>query len=420
MLKGTSRYENVLHPMKRIFIQTVLVLMTATVLVSVPVGAATFGDEVAFLKSHTVVIVLGDKSGKAKVAVAPAWQGRVMTSTASGDDGQSFGWVNRNFIAAGKVVPHMNPFGGEDRFWMGPEGGQFGLFFAPGTKFDFSDWFTPVVFDTLPYDILKQTSTDVTFGKEFELTNYSGTCFEVGVKREVKLLDPRTAWTDLGLKPDEQINLVGYATINKITNEGKEAWKKETGLVSVWILGMYPPSPSATIVVPIKPGPDSELGTKVTSDYFGEVPSDRLVAGDNVIYLRADGKYRSKIGVNPGRSKAVLGIYEASRQALTIVQFNQPKDVTAYVNSLWKIQDNPYAGDVENAYNDGPPAPGVKPMGPFCEIESSSPAAALAPGQSLTHIRRTFHLTGSEAALNAVAEAELGVSLDQIKAVFRE
>jgi hypothetical protein len=53
-------------------------------------SAASFGEEVALLKSHTNVIVLSDKTNSAKVAVVPAWQGRVMTSTIGGDAGQSF------------------------------------------------------------------------------------------------------------------------------------------------------------------------------------------------------------------------------------------------------------------------------------------------------------------------------------------
>ena len=394
--------------------------MTANVLMPDSAQAASFGDDVTFLKNHTGVIILSDKEGEAQVAVAPAWQGRVMTSTAGGDAGHSFGWINRELIASGKLLPHMNAFGGEDRFWMGPEGGQFSIFFAPGVKFEFANWFTPAVFDMLSFDVLKQGPASVVFGKEFGLTNYSGTRFEVGVRREVRLLDSKVAWKDLGLKADKTVSLVAYASDNKITNRGQEAWKKETGLLSIWILGMYNPSPSTTIVVPIKSGPDSELGKKVTSDYFGEVPPDRLVVRDDVIFLSADGKYRSKIGVNPRRSKAVLGSYDADNKVLTIVQFNQPQAVTDYVNSLWKLQDNPYGGDAENSYNDGPPAPGVKPMGPFYEIESSSPAAALAPGQSLTHIHRTFHLTGPEPALDQVAQTTLGVSLDQIKAVFQK
>ena len=70
---------------------------------SIPHSAsgANFGDDSAFLKKHTELIVLSDIAGLAKVALAPAWQGRVMTSTAGGDAGQSFGWINRELIASG-------------------------------------------------------------------------------------------------------------------------------------------------------------------------------------------------------------------------------------------------------------------------------------------------------------------------------
>ena len=78
-------------------------------------SAATFGDEVAFLKQHTDVVVLSNKAKKTEVVVAPAWQGRVMTSTADGDAGASYGWINRSLIASGKLQPHINVFGGEDR-----------------------------------------------------------------------------------------------------------------------------------------------------------------------------------------------------------------------------------------------------------------------------------------------------------------
>ena len=200
--------------------------------------AATFGDDVAFLQKYTDLVVLRDQAGAARVAVAPAWQGRVMTSTAGGEGGASFGWINRELIAASKLQPHINVFGGEDRFWLGPEGGQFSIFFAPGAKFE-------------------------------------------------------------------------------------------------------------------------------------------------------------------------------------LVQFTKPAGVTDYVNSLWKLQDKPYGGDAANSYNDGPPAPGAKPLGPFYELESSSPAAALAPGQSLTHVHRTLHLSGAEKDLDVVARAALGVSLDEMMTALK-
>lgn len=402
--------------MKHNLIAAAFVIMTTTASSVHHAGAASFGDDAAFLKDHTGLIVLSDKTGLAKVAVAPAWQGRVMTSTAGGEAGRSFGWINRELIASGKLLPHMNAFGGEDRFWMGPEGGQFSIFFAKGSKFELANWFTPAAFDTRPFRLVSQSQTRAAFASEFELTNYSGTRFEVAVNREVRLLDKAAAWRKLGVPASEGVSLVAYETDNKITNAGKEAWRKQTGLLSIWILGMYNPSPSATIVVPIKPGPESAFGVKVTSDYFGNIPPERLVVRDDVIFLSADGKFRSKIGINPKRSKAVLGSYDADNKVMTIVQFSQPADATDYVNALWKLQDNPYGGDAANSYNDGAPSPGAKPLGPFYEIESSSPAAALAPGNSLTHIHRTFHLSGPESVLDTIARATLGVSLAEIKA----
>jgi hypothetical protein len=134
----------------------------------------------------------------------------------------------------------------------------------------------------------------------------------------------------------------------------------------------------------------------------------------SAIFFTADGKYRSKIGLNPFRALGVAGSFDSSRNLLTIVQHDQPEGVTDYVNSMWEIQKEPYSGDVINSYNDGPLEPGAKPMGPFYELETSSPAAALKPGESLSHVHRTYHFTGLYEHLDAIAGQLLGVSLDQI------
>ncbi len=401
-------------------IQTGITALTvlAAVGLGTPLKAASFGDDIRFLGQHTPMVVLRDRSGQAGVALAPAWQGRVMTSTADGDSGRSFGWINRELIASGVLQPHINVFGGEDRFWLGPEGGQYSIFFSKGAKFDLDHWFTPPAVDVVPYGITRKTSTEAEFRAAFTVTNYSGTQFELKVQRKVRLLSSKTVWQRLGLKAPAGVSLVAYESSNKITNAGKQAWRKDSGLLSVWILGMFNHSPTTTIVVPIRKGPESELGSKVTSDYFGSVPSARLVVQDEVVFFSADGKFRSKIGINPRRSKGVLGSYDADSQVLTIVQFTQPTGVTNYVNSLWKIQDAPYGGDAANSYNDGPPSPGAKPLGPFYELESSSPAAALAPRKSLTHVHRTCHLSGPSQALDSVARGVLGVSLESIQAAL--
>ncbi len=87
---------------------------------------------------------------------------------------------------------------------------------------------------------------------------------------------------------------------------------------------------------------------------------------------------------------------------------------------MWEIQREPYKGDVINSYNDGPSAPGQPPLGPFYELETSSPALALAPGEHYTHVHRTYHLVGPEKELDAVAKAVLNVGLADITNAFHQ
>jgi len=122
----------------------------------------------------------------------------------------------------------------------------------------------------------------------------------------VRVLEADEAWTALRAGPIAGVSLVAYESANRITNAGANPWRKDTGLLSIWILGMFKPSPATTIVVPIRAGRDAELGAKVTSDYFGAVPPDRLSVRDDVIFFSGDGRYRSKIGIGPRRSKGVL------------------------------------------------------------------------------------------------------------------
>jgi hypothetical protein len=404
-----------IHKMKTIGSGILLAAVASGSAAAPAPAAGNFGEAVAFLEKHTPVIVLSDPEGKAKVALAPNYQGRVMTSTANGDGGLSFGWINRELVASGKFLPHINVFGGEDRFWMGPEGGQFSIFFAKGVPFDLEHWFTPACMDTESFAVVHQNLDQARFTRSILLTNFSGVKFAVKVDREVRLLPAKVGWQHLGCPPVSEVQMVAFESINTIRNQGKSPWRKNTGLLSIWILGMFTPSPATTIVVPIKPGPETQLGKPVTADYFGQVPPSRLIVKDQVIYFSGDGKYRSKIGISPQRSKATLGSYDADNKVLTLVQFSQPAGVTEYVNSLWKLQDNPFNGDAANSYNDGPPSPGAKPMGPFYELESSSPAAALNPGKSMKHVHRTIHLQGPEKSLDPIARKILGVGLEDIK-----
>ena len=111
----------------------------------------------------------------------------------------------------------------------------------------------------------------------------------------------------------------------------------------------------------------------------------------------------------------MCGAWDAGRNVLTVVRYTLPAGKKEYVNSMWELQKEPFAGDAINSYNDGPSTPGGKPFGPFFELETSSPAAALGPDESITHTHRTMHFTGTREELDRISHALLGVGLTEIE-----
>lgn len=378
----------------------------------------SFGDDVEFLRRHTETVVLSDARGAARVAICPALQGRVAVSTAGGDAGPSFGWLNRALIASGRLVAHMNVFGGADRFWLGPEGGQFSLFFAPGAPQDLAHWQTPPPIDAEPFALVDQAPDHAVLHKTMRLTNAAGAVFDLDVEREARLHPADWAWQQAGAAPNGRVAVVGFETRNRVTNRGAAAWRRETGLISIWIAGTFAPSPATTIVLPYRLPSDSDLGPVVNDRYFGRVPAHRLLTRARAVYLRGDGQHRAKIGIPPRHAQPVLGSYDAGAGVLTLVRYTPPPAQRDYVNSLWEQQSDPYAGDAVNAYNDGPATPGASPFGPFYELETSSAALALAPVESAEHVHRTLHFTGAPEDLDPVARAALGVGIAEISSAF--
>jgi hypothetical protein len=377
----------------------------------------TYGYDAGFLKSNNIeTIELNGKNSKALVLLAPGYQGRVMTSSATGDKGTSFGWINYDLIKSGKVSEQFNPVGGEERFWLGPEGGPFSIYFEKGKDQVYSNWRVPPVIDTQPFEIKEQSSEKVTFVKNTELINASGTIFKIAVERSVKLISEDTLTSILNVNfPAGKFDIVAYQSDNKITNTGNNAWVKETGLLSVWLLCMFNPSPYITVFIPYV---TEVSGTVVNDEYFGKVPAERLMIDSGTVFFKIDGKYRSKIGIPPERAKELCGSYDSEKNILTLLWCSLPKEKKEYVNSKWGNQDDPYQGDVINAYNDGPVEDGSI-MGPFYEIESSSPAADLKPGESLSHTQRVIHIQGDKQEMAKLTEDLFKLNLNEIANKFR-
>jgi hypothetical protein len=217
------------------------------------------------------------------------------------------------------------------------------------------------------------------------------------------------------------------------------------------MLDMFNPSPAAVIVIPYKEAAAHGVGevaahgmvkaaahrvgragkkgrsdrtvktdktAKVaTTDYFGEIPSDRIRYDQGILFFKADGKSRGKLGIHPSNAKPIAGSYDTLHRVLTITLFDVDS-AGKYLNQEWNTHKPPFSGDAVNAYNDGPLADGSQ-MGPFYELESVGPAASLAPGGSQSHQHAVFHFTGEEAGLDRICVEVLGVSLERIKKAFK-
>jgi hypothetical protein len=380
----------------------------------------TYGYDVEFFKNQQIEILqLKDDVSGAAVLIAPGYQGRVMTSTANGLDGQSFGWINHDYITAGEFNTKFNAFGGEERFWLGPEGGPFSIYFDQGVEQTFENWRVPKELDTTPFDVLEKSNSKVSFQKTFELTNASGTSLKIEVKRTIKLLAKEEVAKTLKTPLGESINWVAYESENVLTNKGENSWNEDTGFLSIWLLCMFNPAEKGVVFLPYNVGEEEELGKIVEDNYFGKVPAENLIVKDGVVYFKVDGKCRSKIGLSPERSTPYCGSYDPETNSLTVLWYSKPEETKRYVNSKWGEQEDPLKGDVLNSYNDGPVADGSI-MGPFYEIESSSPAALLNSGESIKHNQRILHITADERYLEEIVQNIFHVSLQDVESVFGE
>lgn len=375
----------------------------------------SFGYDLNFLQRYDSVIVLKSDQEKSWVLVSPKYQAKVFTSTADGNEGVSFGWVNYKAFTA-PVDPHMNAYGGENRFWLGPEGGKFSLFFKPAAKMVFENWKTPAPIDTEPWNVTDKNTTSVTLQKNMKLVNYKGTEMQLLVNRTIGILDKQQINNSVGLTLDTALKVVGYKTTNVITNKGAAGWTEGTGMPCIWILDMFKPTPATVIVVPFQSAGGQSFNKIATTNYFGEIPAERIKHNNSVLYFKADGKSRGKLGVVPGKAKPYAGSYDPENNVLTVIMFDVEPGAK-YLNQEWNTTKPPFSGDAVNAYNDGPLADGSQ-MGPFFEIESVSPAAFLQPGESLTHKQAVFHFTGSAEILNDITKKLFGVSLEEIKKAF--
>ena len=335
-----------------IFIITYLLISCGNINNENTMNQKNYKFDKEFLGKYKDIIELTNNKGKSRAVIVPDYQGRIMTSSSNGENGTSYGWVNYDEVAQAEFKSQINVYGGEDRLWFGPEGGQYSIYFEKGSTFDFENWQVPAIIDTEPFNLDSASESKASFSASAEIKNYSNFKFIFDIKRTVEILSYNDIGEALDCKVPNSVCKVGYFSENIIRNTSETKWEKETGLISIWILGMMKHSDSMNIIIPFKKTEDSEQVIK--TDYFGEIPPERLKIRQDYLIFRADGKHRGKIGIPPSIVLPYLGSYDKENKVLTIVKFSLDANEQDYVNSSWEIQQNPYSGDVANAYNDGP------------------------------------------------------------------
>ena len=132
----------------------------------------SFGQELSFFSKYGVQTVLLEE-GDSIIAVSPEWQARVMTSTFDGVEGGSLGWINRELIVSARKDAASAPLsteqiGGEDRFWIGPEGGDLSIFFDDPSKMTVEHWRAPKALSSEPWNFVGKNKTQAKFDIEHD------------------------------------------------------------------------------------------------------------------------------------------------------------------------------------------------------------------------------------------------------------
>lgn len=369
---------------------------------------ARYGNVLELIQDRTQLYELRTNNGNSRVLVSPEYQGKVLTSSNKGLQGESFGWLNWNALSQ----DHLSgaELGGEDRLWIGPLGSQFSFFYQHITPLSEDNWKVPVSMNAEPYKLLSYDSVKITMEKDMKLTNFIGTKFNLSVNRQIEIYSKLSIEKNLSIKLSDEIDYVAYQSSHRLVNKGN-AIQNETGLVSLWSAGMFEGSAKGVVIIPLQ----KVVTKQAIFEYMGNLDSSRFEIIDDVILFKADGKYRSKLGIPPHIAKSVYGCYRPELNTLTIIQYALPKGDSLYFNSEVSVQENPYMGEAIPIYNNGPMDYLPTDETSFFELESTSAMKELQTGDTLSHYHRIYHFTASYTKLDELAIEILGISLTNCK-----
>jgi hypothetical protein len=367
-----------------------------------------FSSVVTLLRDtgHRAYVLQSRRKGK-RGLVAPSLVGRIMGTTATGDRGEILGWVNVPAIEKGMVDPVFNNFGGEERFWFAPEGGQFGLNLG-GHLSGWQYYEVQDALNTQPFRVLKKEANALTMFSRMKLINARSARFDMEVTRTVRILDE----CPYVLGYDGKVDFVGFETINISRNAAAVPVRRTSGALAMFCLTQFLAHPRLVIIVPFHPGSSRLLGSPVRKDYWkdfcthGVLPRHRYHVDKSFALMKGDGSLRGKFGIGRRRAVPRLASLDLDTDEMVIVDCDFYPELE-YVGSYWRYMQDPYDGDALSVSFEGPNEKGQP--GRSYELETLSPALFLEPGQAFSHRNRIYHLFGPAGAINQICRKFLGV-----------
>jgi hypothetical protein len=373
-----------------------------------------FKEAVSLLKAakREHYILKGQNTAR-QVLVCPELAGRVMGTTCSGPTGVFGGFIDAKAFKDG-ITDIWDNWGGEERYWLCPEGGQYGLMFG-GKKSCFENYTVQDGFNNQPFKTLEvsKLGNSITMRSRMVLKNGVGTIFHVEITRRITLLDA----CPYSLGQGDKVDFTGFQSESRLTNVGDKPMTRETGVLAHWHLGQFPVDEHIIAVIPYRPGHYSD--PPVREDYFkdfvvgGAMPANRYRILPASVLFKADGKVRTKIGQNRSRAMGLLASYNLATDEIVLLDYDfYPNH--EYAASYWYELADPYDGDCISFSAEGPDQEGGS-RGRCYELEAMSPALFLHPGESFDWRTRTLHMTGPRVVMAGILRRNLSTEISSLE-----
>jgi len=346
--------------------------------------------------------VLRGTDGQKVVVVVPSLAGRVLCTGSAGLVGPTDSYILEDQIRKGPIQTGpgviWNNVGGEERIWLGPEGGPHALFFSPGAAQRIENYWIPSALDLAPFQVtdVHRNGQYVTISAPASLNNYAGTHFDLEITRRIEILDdcPFSA----GAYPE--FAFTGFESRTWVRNTGTQAWTRDSGALSIWTIGQFPGRRQTVVLLPFQPGAEAELGPPISMDdylrmFYPEHPPRREEIGrlgEHCFQFRANGDVMAKAELPTRRCLGRIASLDPDRLEMRIVQASVYPTLDYACSFVLPTTADPYSGGAMSSFS----AARNLDEQSYYELESLSPALFLGPGETFCHVSRTYHLRGDE------------------------